>query len=287
MLLLLVACLLPATVRADIRVSDDSGALLVLERPARRIVSLAPYLTELLFAAGAGRYVAGVSGHSDYPPPARELPRIGGGAGLDLERIVALQPDLVVAWESGNPAGQVGQLQALGLRVYRSEPGTLADIGVTLERFGELAATRAEAQIAADVFNRRLASLRRRHADSAPVRVFYQVWDRPLMTVNGRHIISDVLRLCGGVNVFDDLDRLAPPVGIEAVLQRDPQVIIAAAGADRAPGVLQHWQRWTNLRAVREGHLYTIPEDVLVRHTPRILDGAERLCGILDQVRDG
>lgn len=285
-LLLLVAWLLPATVRAEIRVTDDSGERLVLEQPARRIVSLAPYLTELLFAAGAGPYIVGVSDHSDYPPAALALSRIGAGTGLDLERIVALQPDLVVAWDSGNPAGQVGRLRDLGLRVYRSEPRRLEDIGIALERFGELAATQAEALIAADVYNRRLASLRRRNADSTPIEVFYQVWDRPLMTVSGRHIISDVMRLCGGVNVFDDLARLAPPVGIEAVLQRNPRVIIAAASADGSTGVLQHWQRWSNLEAVRENNLYTIPDDVLVRHTPRILDGAERLCRILDQVRD-
>jgi iron complex transport system substrate-binding protein len=285
-LLLLVICLLPATVLAEIRVTDDTGRVLSLEQPARRIVSLAPYLTELLFAAGAGDSVVGVSSFSDYPPAARGIRRIGTGAGLDLERIVALQPDLVVAWHSGNPADQVERLRGLGLTVFMSEPRTLEDIGATLSRLGELAATHGQAQSAVHAFRQRLAVLHRRHAGKPPVDVFYQVWDRPLMTVNDDHVISDVIRLCGGRNVFADLDRLAPQIGIEAVLQRDPQVIIAAAGSAGDADSLDHLRRWSGVRAVANSHLYTITGDLLVRHTPRILDGAEQLCGILDQVRE-
>lgn len=285
-LLLPVVCLLPATVLAEIRVTDDTGQVLSLDQPARRIVSLAPYLTELLFAAGAGEAVVGVSGFSDYPPAARGIRRIGTGAGLDLERIVALQPDLVVAWQSGNPADQVERLRGLGLAVFMSEPRTLEDIGTALSRLGELAATHEQARSAMLAFRKRHAALRQRHAGEPPVDVFYQVWDRPLMTVNDDHVIGDVIRLCGGRNVFADLDRLAPQVGIEAVLQRDPQVIIAAAGSAGDADGLGHWQRWSALRAVHNNHLFTIPGDLLVRHTPRILDGAEQLCGILDRVRN-
>ncbi len=285
-LLLPVICLLPATVLAEIRVTDDTGRALSLEQPARRIVSLAPYLTELLFAAGAGDSVVGVSGFSDYPPAARAIQRIGTGAGLDLERIVALQPDLVVAWLSGNPADQVERLHRLGLTVFRSEPRTLEDIGTTLSRLGELAATREQAQSALHTFRQRLAVLRRRNAGKSPVDVFYQAWGRPLMTVNDDHVISDVIRLCGGRNVFAGLARLAPQVGIEAVLVRDPQVIIATTGSAGDADGLDQWRRWSGVRAVANSHLYTIDDDLLVRHTPRILDGAEQLCGILDQVRN-
>ena len=199
---------------------------------------------------------------------------------------MALQPDLVVAWQSGNPAGQVERLRGLGLTVFISEPRALEDIGTTLSRLGELAATHEQAQSAMQAFRQRLAALHRRHAGKPPVDVFYQVWDRPLMTVNDDHVISDVIRLCGGRNVFAELDRLAPQVGIEPVLQRDPQVIIAAAGSAADTDGLGHWRRWSGLRAVANRHLYTISGDLLVRHTPRILDGAEQLCGILDQVRD-
>lgn len=285
-LLLPVVCLLPATVLAEIRITDDTGRVLSLEQPARRIVSLAPYLTELLFTAGAGDSVVGVSGFSDYPPAARAIRRIGTGAGLDLERIVALQPDLVVAWQSGNPADQVERLHGLGLTVFRSEPRTLEDIGTTLSRLGELAATREQTQSALHAFRQRLAVLRQRHAGKSPVDVFYQVWGRPLMTVNDDHVISDVIRLCGGRNVFAGLARLAPQVGIEAVLVRDPQVIIATTGSAGDADGLDQWRRWSGVRAVANSHLYTIDDDLLVRHTPRILDGAEQLCGILDQVRN-
>ena len=283
--LLLAIYILPGASLAETRVIDDTGQVLELERPARRIVSLAPHLAELLFNAGAGEYVVGVSGFSDYPPAARAITRIGSGAGLDLERIVALQPDLVLAWQSGNPAGQVERLRELGLRVFYSEPRVLEDIGETLARLGELAGTQPQAQQAVDSFTRRLSMLRQRHAGKAPVSVFYQAWDRPLMTVNDAHIISDVIRLCGGVNVFAGLDALAPQVGIESVLQRDPQVIIAAADGPGSGDVLADWRRWPTLSAVRNDHLYTIPADLLVRHTPRILDGAEHVCGILDEVR--
>ncbi|MGB5259820.1 MAG: cobalamin-binding protein [Gammaproteobacteria bacterium] len=265
--------------------TDDAGRTVILDAPARRIVSLAPNLTELLFAAGAGDAVVGVSGFSDFPPAARSIERIGTATGLDLERIVALQPDLVVAWRSGNPADQVERLRGLGLTVFVSEPRTLEDIGTTLPRLGVLAATSEQAQSAMHAYRQRLAALRRHHAGKSPVNVFYQVWDRPLMTVNGEHIISDVMRLCGGRNVFADLTQLAPQVGIESVLQRNPQVIITAVASDGHAEVLDDWQRWSGVSAVRNGHLYTIPGDLLVRHTPRILDGAEQLCVMLDQVR--
>lgn len=285
--LLFLAFLLPGTGGAEIRVTDDTGQVVAVEQPAHRIVSLSPHITELLFAAGAGEYVIGVSGFSDSPPAARDLPRIGSAASLDLERIVALRPDLVVAWYSGNPADQIGRLQALGLAVFMSEPRALGDIATTLVRLGELAATRSHAQRAAAAFNRRLADLRRRHAGKPPVRVFYQVWDRPLMTIGGEHIISDVIRMCGGINVFAGLSQLAPQIGIEAVLRQDPQVIIAASTDGDAATVPGDWQRWSRLSAVRNAHLYTVPGDVLVRHTPRILDGAEAVCAILDRVREG
>ena len=284
-LLLLIFSLLPGTVFAEIRVKDDAGRSIMLAAPAQRIVSLAPYLTELLYAAGAGESIVGVSAYSDYPPAAREIERIGSGSGLDLERILALRPDLVVAWRSGNPAGRLAQLGTLGLPVFLSEPRTLADIETTLSRLGVLTGTQLQAEATRQAFAQRLTGLRRRYAGKPVVSVFYQVWDQPLMTISEDHVISDVIRLCGGRNVFVGLAGLAPQISIEAVLQRDPQVIITATDAGDAVA-LQHWRRWSALQAVQYGQLFTIPGDLLVRHTPRILDGAERLCTILDQVRN-
>jgi iron complex transport system substrate-binding protein len=274
-------------VRADhpVRALDDAGHEVVLEAPARRIVSLAPHLTELLYAAGAGDRVVGTSEFSDYPAAARDIPRIGGGGGLDIEAIIALQPDLVVAWQSGNPDGQLERLQSLGMTLFLSEPRQLLDVPGTLVRLGRLAGSEQAAQAAAHAFVSRYRELLRRYSRRPPVAVFYQVWKQPLMTVNGKHLISDVIRLCGGRNVFSELPALAPQIDIEAVLAADPAVIIVGTGGTSETAELQDWNRWPVLMAVARGHLYGVQRELLVRHSPRILDGAEQLCRILDGVR--
>lgn len=269
---------------AEIRVTDDAGQTVILEQPAQRIISLAPYITELLFAAGAGAAVAAATEFSDYPEAARSLPQVGGGSGLDLEAITALQPDLVVAWQSGNPRGQVERLQSLGIKVFFSEPRRLQDVPATLQRLGRLAGTEAVAALQVDSFNRRYAGLHEAYAQRPKVSVFYQIWERPLMTLNGEHLFSDVVRLCGGENVFNALPALAPQIDVEAVLQANPDVIVVAADEGDSP-LLAGWRRWPQLTAVKQGHVYAIPRDQLVRHSPRILDGAERLCGLLEAVR--
>lgn len=283
---ILLLWLLPCTgLLAAVKVTDDTGKRVSLSQPADRIISLAPHITELLFAAGAADAVVAVAEFSDYPEAAASLPRIGGGSGIDLEAVIALQPDLVIAWGSGNPAGQVARLRQLGIPVFVSEPRVLADIPASLRRFGQLAGTGLAANAAADRFNLRYRQLLQRNSGKTTVSVFYQIWDRPLMTVNDAHLISDVIRLCGGSNVFADLSGLASPVGLEAVLQRDPQVIIAGSDSTDAADLMAYWRRWPEMAAVRQGHVYSIPRELLVRHTPRILAGAERLCGLLDSVR--
>lgn len=281
-LLCMLSCM---PVWPDIRVNDDTGQELVLERPARRIVSLAPHITELLFAAGAGEFVVGVSEFSDYPAEAVSIPRIGGGGGLDLEAVVALQPDLVVAWHSGNPASQIERLRSLGMTVFVSEPRDLQGVPDTMEKLGRLAGTETIAQGAVMAFTERYQQLTYQYRDRADVGVFYQIWAQPLMTVNGRHLISAVIRLCGGHNVFAALPSLAPRVDIEAVLVANPEVIIAGDDDGSSVRPLTQWRRWMELSAVQHGHLYTIPRELLVRHSPRILEGAEQLCGILERVR--
>ncbi|MGB5716401.1 MAG: cobalamin-binding protein [Gammaproteobacteria bacterium] len=272
------------SLQAAITVTDDDGRQVTLEQPARRIVSLAPYLSELLFASGAGHAVVGVSEYSDYPGAAASVSRIGGGTGLDLEAILALQPDLVVAWQSGNPGNQVERLRSLGLTVFLSEPRHLQDVPDTLLRLGRLAGTEPVARAAADRFSDRYRQLEKRYAQRPAVSVFYQIWEQPLMTLNGAHLFSDVVRLCGGRNVFAGLPALAPQVGIEAILAADPEVIVIAVDDLDSPQ-LAAWQRWPSLSAVQNGHVYAIARERLVRHTPRILEGAEELCVILEGVR--
>jgi iron complex transport system substrate-binding protein len=272
-------------VHAGVRVVDDAGLEVVLDAPAQRIVSLAPHITELLFAAGAGDRLVGVSEFSDYPQAARDVGRIGSGSGLDIEAIIALQPDLVVAWQSGNPAAGIRQLRMLGIPVFISEPRHLGDVPDTLLRLGQLAGTGAEAAVQATAFTRRHADLAAQYTGRAVVRVFYQVWDRPLMTVNGDHLISDVIRLCGGSNVFGGLPALAPQIDIEAVLAADPDVIIVGSDDADSSVELQAWRQWPVMQAVARRQLYTVRRELLVRHSPRILDGAEQLCAILEKVR--
>jgi iron complex transport system substrate-binding protein len=284
--IILVWMLPHVTAWSDIQVTDDAGQRVTLRKPAQRIVSLAPHITELLFAVGAGAALVGTSEFSDYPEAARALPRVGGGGGLDLEAILALQPDLVIAWKSGNPAGQARRLQLLGMPVFFSEPSRLEDITSSLEKFGQLTGRREEAHIQALTFAERLAELRRRYSGRDEVTVFYQIWERPLMTVNGRHVVSDVIRLCGGRNVFAELPTLAPQIGIEAVLAANPDVIVVGDAAGAPAESLVAWRRWPELKAVSQQHLYTIQRELLVRHTPRLLEGAGQLCRLLEGVRE-
>ncbi len=274
-----------AAIAADLRITDDTGAELHLTQPARRIVSLAPHLTELLFAAGAGSKVVGVVSYSDFPEAAKALPQVGSYNNVDMEALAALKPDLVVAWKSGNRNAHLDRLSALGIPVFVNEPRNLDDVARTLEILGELAGTTAQAHVAASRFRERLTALRSRYSALPPVRTFYQVWDRPLMTINGEHLIGDVIRLCGGENVFADLPQLAPTVSAEAVLAANPEAIVASGMGEARPEWLDQWRRWPGISAVAGGNLFFIPPTIIQRHTPRILDGATRLCEQLDSAR--
>ena len=268
-----------------IRVIDRQGQILTLDRPARRIVSLAPHITESLFAVGAGSAIIATVSHSDYPEAALAIPRVGSYDRINRESLVAMKPDLVIAWESGNGADLIDHLRALGLAVFVTEPRRLEDIAANLEAFAALAGRDAEGAAAARAFRARLERLRAAHRDSAPVTVFYQVWNQPLLTLNDAHLIADVIRLCGGTNIFGDAAPLVPVVNTETVLRADPEVVIASGMGEERPDWVDEWRRWPSLRAARNGHLYFIPPSLLQRHAPRILDGAESLCRLLEQAR--
>ena len=270
---------------AEVAARDDSGALIRLPAPARRIVSLAPHATELLFAAGAGDRIVGAVEYSDYPPRANRIERVGSSRALDIERIVRLRPDLVVAWKSGNSERQVESLRRLGLAVFDSEPRRLGDIADGVEVLGRLAGTSSVADASARAFRSRLQALAQRHARQLPVTVFHQVWASPLLTINGQHVINDVIELCGGRNVFHELSALTPTVSVEAVVRADPEVITTAAVAAEAQRALDPWRQWTRLTAVVRGNLVVIDPDVLSRQSPRILDGAAAMCAALDRAR--
>ena len=280
---LLAVCLPAGGVHAGtIRASDDRGAQIALSSPARRVVTLAPHLTELAYAAGGGTSMVGADSASDYPPAAADLPRVGDSAGLDLERILALRPDLVFGWLSGNKPSDIVRLQHLGVLVFLSEPRRLSDIPRTLRVMGLLLGTGAVAEQRADAFERRLHTFGLRAALPPPVAVFFEVWHQPLITVNAEHLISDVIALCGGYNVVGSLPALAPTVSLESVLAQDPETIIAAGVP---PGALAAWDRFPRLRAVQRRQIYEMDAELVTRATPRVLDGADQLCRRLETVR--
>lgn len=273
------------TSAAAVDVTDDSGRTIRLASPARRIISLAPHVTELLFAAGAGKSVIAAVEYSDFPEAAKALPRVGDNERLDLERIAALKPDLLIAWLHGSAQRQLEQLNRLDIPVFHSEPRNLADIALSLEIFGRLAGTNEPADAAAIEFRRRLNRLASTYRDLPVVPVFIQIWDGPPMTVNDRHLISDALRLCGGRNVFGTQSALAPAVSTEAVITANPEAIVATGMASGRPDWLKTWKTWPRLTAVSRDNLFAIAPELITRHTPRILDGAEQLCAQLAAAR--
>jgi iron complex transport system substrate-binding protein len=275
----------PALV-AVVQAVDDAGVTVTLPAPARRIVSLAPHATELLFAAGAGDRIVGAVETSDWPPAARALPRVGDSRAIDLERIVALQPDLVVTWPYTAPA-QVERLRARGIPVFTTDPKTVEGIAADLERLGTLVGREARTRELVAAMTRRVAELRRASAGKRTLTVFYEIWPAPLYTVGGGHLISQALGICGGANVFAASTLPAPVVGTEAVLAAKPEVIIAAADDGLRPDWLDEWRRWPALPAVAAGNLYAVDGNLLHRAGPRFVDGVEALCRVLDAARRG
>jgi iron complex transport system substrate-binding protein len=251
--------------------------------PAPRIVSLAPNLTELAFTAGAGELVVGTVEYSDYPQAARAIPRIGDAFRIDYERVLALRPDVVLAWEPGTPQPVIERLRSLQVRVEIVRTRSLADIAAGLRQIGKLAGTQSIAARQAADFEQRIEALRQQFTHRTNLSVFLQINDRPLYTVNGQQIMSEVIALCGGRNVFADLNDLAPQVGVEAVIAADPDVIIATGDA-RAEG-LEMWRQLTYMHAVRDGNLYAVSPDDLARSTTRLAAGAHSLCLTLQTAR--
>lgn len=248
-----------------------------------RIVSVAPNLTEMLFAAGAAGQVVAVSEYSDWPEEAKALPRVGDAFRLDYERIVALEPSVAVVWATGTPAGVAERLESLGIRVVGIPTHRLDDVAAGLETLGELAGTGAVARAAAAEFRDRIARLRAGYRERGRLRVFVQIDDTPLYTVGGGHLITEIVELCGGVNVFADAGVPALPVDLESVIVRAPQVILSADDGDPAA----YWARFPDLPAVASGHVFRAPADRLSRPSPRIAEGAAEVCALLDRARRG
>jgi len=269
---------------ASITLSQANGDSLTLPGPAGRIITLAPNLAELVFAAGAGGSLKAVVEYSNFPEQVAQIPRVGDAFRIDLERIIQLNPDLVIAWKSGNPQTALQKLQQLGISVWQVEitrPEQIADI---VEQISDAAGTRSTGEAVALQLRDRLARLKKQNADKIPVSFFYQIAPRPLYTVNSQHIISRSLAICGGNNVFSDLPALAPQISRESVIIANPQVMIAPETAGDPPALLI-WQDWPQLQAIQNDNMVYLPADEISQATPRLLDSIELACKNLDQVR--
>lgn len=273
-MLLFAICLVPLHVLAA---STD-------ERPLTRIVSLAPHLTELAFVAGAGDRIVATVEYSDHPEGARKIPRIGDAFLIDLERLVALSPDAVLAWDTGTPVQTIERVRELGLHVELFSTQRLADVGQAVRRLGELAGTQSIAEPAAAAFEQEIRAVREEYRSRPTITVFLEVNERPLYTVNGKHIMSEIAALCGGENIFARLNDLAPMVGLEAVIAANPQAIVVTDATVSDGSV--YWARWKHMRAVRAGNVFTLPPDDLARATTRLVQGARTMCRSLDTARD-
>ncbi|ACR14465.1 cobalamin-binding protein [Teredinibacter turnerae] len=289
---LLLGLLMPLASRAQaasgahaITVTDYNGDKVSLQQPARRIIALAPHIVENLYSAGAGQYLVGAVDYCDYPPQAKAITRVGSISSHSIEAILAQQPDLVIAWNSGYGGKIIGKLRALGIPVYASNPLQLEDVARSIRDYGKLANTTAVAEKAAQTFLARLQGLRDQYTDHQRLTVLYEVWNSPLQTLNGEHIISDVIALCGGQNVFADAPVIAPKISLESVLSRNPDVIVASGMGEERPEWLDDWRKWPSLKAVQNNHLFFIPPDIIQRHTARILQGVNEMCVHLENAR--
>ncbi len=269
---------------AEIVVVDDSGQTVRLEKAAERIVSLAPHLTENLFAIGAGNSVIAVSAFSNFPPQAQQLPSVGDFQHVNVEKIISLQPDLVVAWVDGGDTTSIGQLQKFGIPVYWSKPNKIAGIVTEFNHLGKLTGKHQKAGDVIAAFNRSLASLNQ-YQTREKIPVFYQVWSTPLQTLNKNTLINDVISLCGGVNVFAEALATVPQVAMEQVIAKNPEVILGSHAFDDSPAWPAAWSEWPMISAVANQRVHSVNADWLSRHTARILLGAQEVCRYLEQAR--
>lgn len=277
--------LIAGAANAAVSVQDDGGNTVTLAQPAQRIVSLAPHATELIFAAGGGDRIVGTVGYSDYPAAALKIPRVGSHQQIDVERIIALKPDLLVVWLHGNSERQLEHIRKLGIPFFFSEPKKLTDIPTSIERLGILMGTEQKANKVAIAERAELARLGAQYRNRPTVRMFYQVWGKPLYTLNGGNIMSDVIRLCGGENVFAKLPIPAPTVTLESVLLENPEVMMTGDRQAEKSGGLEMWKSYQNLLAVKNDNLFSVDADLVNRAGPRLIEGAAMVCEKLELAR--
>jgi len=256
------------------------------ETAPHRVISLAPHITEMLFSAGAGNKVVGVVAYSDYPKAALQIESVGSYHAINIEKIVQLNPDLIIAWKTGNRLKDIEKLHQLGFKVLYSEPNKLSDIPKEIRVFGQLLETQKTANPVANHLEHTLQSLRLTNQNKATVRAYYQIWNAPMMTINGQQFISQAMEVCGAQNIFADLPTLAAEVSIESILAKNPQVILLGGLQAVQQSWLQDWKKWITIQAVKNQQIYLLNSDTFQRSTARLIEGIEGLCQKIDQVRN-
>ena len=271
---------------AELAITDDVGSEVILVKPAQRVITLAPHLTELVFAIDQGDKLVGVMSFSNYPEAAKKIPRIGSHNTISYESIAKIQPDLILAWGSGNGSEVINKLKSLGFSVYVSEPKKLEGVAATIRKLGMLLDAKDKGENEANKFINRLSQLKENYSNRQKISVFYQISDNPIMTLSGRHLISDVIELCGGFNIFSKAIPIALKVSLESLVRSDPQVVIAGTKKENEEKWLSEWANRASMRAVKNKQVYFIDPDLLIRHGPRIIEGTEKICNYLERSRN-
>ena len=270
---------------SKLTVVDDSGATIRLKKPAIRIVALAPHIVENIYSAGAGDLLVASVNHADYPPEASSLPRVGGYNTFNIEAIAALKPDVIFAWQSGTPKHFIDKIKQLGIPLYLDEPSTMEEVANSIRNIGILTNRKNTAEITIKKYLNDLQQLRQINVAKTNVTVFYQVWHDPIYTINGQQIISDVLRICGGKNIYASEKIKAPIITIESLIARNPDIIISGSNHEKNVDPLHRWKKWPNLTAIKHNNLFTVNADIVSRHTVRLIQGAHSVCENFDIAR--
>ncbi|MSQ19945.1 MAG: cobalamin-binding protein [Betaproteobacteria bacterium] len=268
---------------ATISVIDDDGRTLHLPEPARRVVTLSPSLAEIVFAIGGGERLVGVSSYSDDPPAALQVPVVSSPGRIDAERLRSLRPDLVIGWRSGNPMRDLARLQRERVPVFMTEPKSLADISRIARVIGILLGLEDAAIAVAGKFDQEIASLAVRGQSS--ISVFVEIWHKPLLTINGEHLMSDILGVCGATNVFAHSPTLTARISAEQLLVANPELLIASGTVDSVPAIMARWQAFKTIKAVRADRIVVIDPRILHRQGLRIIEGVRQVCAAVRDAR--
>lgn len=255
------------------------------ELKAQRIIALSPHAVELLFLLGAGGQIVATTSFADYPEAAKSIPVIGSHNGIQIEKILSLKPDLIIAWEGGNKLGDLDQLERLGLNVYRTHTNSLTEIADEIRQFGMLLGIPTLANSEADKYLNGLAELKHHYAQKTPVRFFYQLWSEPLRAMAAKSWINEMLTGCGGENIFNTSTSDYPQVSIENVLAEKPDVIIIPSHHGHGLGEGDFWGKWPEVPAVKNNRIFYVNGDLLHRFSIRTLEGMKSVCEHLDSVR--